>query len=514
MNVLGTLRQTYLYTALTIAGGAIVLALVSFLGLGLELAGLATRPPMPEQVREAVSGGIATLLFAVPIGAVHLWLVGRALADPSERACAPRHLFLNAWIVVGLFMVVVQVANVAEITLVQNTKDVAFPIASIVAGIAIALVGWRWRDAYPEARRDARSIAAFATLGLATVAIVMEVVTLTSAVLNAVLGETYYGYLYLPPGAIWSALIGVAAGLAMWWIGLRWQWPWRDLPFRTIYAAAGYGLGLALVAIPGSDLLARLIGIAVRGLDPAQLRGVLEAPAVGVVLVAMHLPWLVTDRGRIGYPARVTDRIVRGIAAVCGLAAVTLAATAWGSVIVQDWLRIGPPQDDPLKVRDQAVATLLLALALYPLPWWGFLHATAGDPRSSLRRAYVLFVACASLLGAIVAGVVSVTNLIQMAMGATLSGSAIRNTIDAAGWLAIFAVVLAAHIWLLLGDMRAARALGPTAISRPAAVDPIDAILEDVAAGRMGTREASIKIRALTTSPRAAGRTTIRPLRT
>ncbi len=509
MNILGILRSTYFYTALTIAGGAIVIAAVSLLALGLQLAGLAETPPLAESVREAVSGAVATLIFAVPVGAIHLWLVRRSLSDPAERAADVRHLFLNAWIVVGLLMAVISISGIAQMTIAQKTRDVAFPVAAVLASVLIALVGWRWREATPGARRLPQLIAAFATLGIATVVIVTDLLPLMGAIMDAVLGEDFYWSSgFIPAGdAIWAMLIGLAAAFGMWAIGLRWQWRWRDVAVRTAYTAAGYGIGIALVALPGSDLLARLIGIARGGAQLSELRSQLELPAVGLALVAMHLPWLLRDRGRISYPERVTDRIVRGLTALGGLAALTIAVTAWGSVVVQDWLRIGPPQDDPLRVRDRAIATLLIAVALYPLPWWGFLRATAGDVRSSLRRAYLLFVACASLLGAIVAGVVSATNVIQMALGATLSASVIRDTIDAAGWLVIFAVVLGAHLWLLLRDMRAARAIGPIAVVRPVTIDPLEALLADVAAGRMGTREAAVKIRALTAPPGATGKT-------
>jgi hypothetical protein len=279
----------------------------------------------------------------------------------------------------------------------------------------------------------------------------------------------------------------------MWAIGLRWLWRWRDVHFRTYYAGAGYFLGIVLVAVPGSDALARVIGILHGGTSVFELRGLLEVPAVGAVLIGLHLAWLLADRGLSGYPAQVTDRIVRGVTALGGLAALTLAATAGGSVLVQDLLRIGPPQPDPLRVRYETLAATLIGLVLYPVPWLGFLRAT--DARSGLRRTYLLFVIGAALLGAIVTGVVAVGNALQAAMGATLADDAVRETIDSAGWTLIFAVVLAIHVWLLLGDIRTARALSPAeAVARR---DPMVGILEDVAAGRLAPSDAATRIRAM-----------------
>ncbi len=494
MSMLGLLRSTYFYAALSIAGGAIVIALVGLLAVALQLAGLASAPPTMESVRETVSSSVAALIFAVPIGAIHLWLVLRSLRDLDERAAGPRHFFLNAWIVIGLAAIVVAVSSLADAAIVQRTLDLAFPVASLFAGILIALVGWRWRDRYTRAPRGPQVVAAFVTIFLGTAAIVMHVFPLLAAVLTTFAPAPAFGY-YPPPEVLWSSLVGLAASFGLWGVGLRWQWPWRDVHFRTYYAAAGLFLGVALVTVPGSDALARAIGIVRGAVQPDELRGVWELPIAGIVLVAMHLPWLLRDRGRVGHPAVVTDRLVRGIVALGGLAALTLAATSCGSVLVQDVLRIGPPQDDPLRVRDQAAATLVIGLALYPLAWRGFLRATESDPRSGLRRLYLLFVAGASLLGAIVAGVIAVGNVIQALLGAELGATGTRSTIDAAGWTVIFTIVLAAHIWLLLRDIRVARALGPA--ERGAGVDPIVPILEDVAAGRMPPREAAERIRAL-----------------
>lgn len=493
MNVLGLLRTTYFYAALSIAGGAIVIALVGLAGVALQRAGLSTEPPTPQSVRETVSGSVAALLFAVPIGAVHLWLVLRSLRDPSERAAGPRHLFLNAWVVIGSFVSLVAISQLATVAIVERTLDLAYPVASLLAGIVVAAIGWWWRDRYGPAPRWPQILAAFATLLIATVAIAVATIILLDAVLYTAFGPA--GQYGPPPETIWSALVSLAASFVLWGLGLRWQWHWDDTRVRTYYAALGLFVGVALVAVPGTDALARAIGIVRGAFEPLSLRGMWEFAMVGVVLVAMHLPWLLRDRGRVGYPPFVTDRLVSGIVALGGLAALTLAATACGSVLVQDVLRIGPPQPDPLRVRDQAAAALVIGLALYPFAWWRFVGATRDDPRSGLRRLYLLFVNGAALLGVIVAGVVGAGNVIQMFMGADLGEDARRETIDAAGWVAIFAVLLAVHVWILLRDIRAARALAPA--ERGAAGDPIVPILEEVAAGRVPPREAAQRIRAL-----------------
>jgi len=89
MTILGVLRSTYLYAALSIAGGAIAIALVALLSLALELAGLRALPVSDVSIRERVSVAVAILIFALPVGGIHLWLVARSLRDEPERTSGP-----------------------------------------------------------------------------------------------------------------------------------------------------------------------------------------------------------------------------------------------------------------------------------------------------------------------------------------------------------------------------------------------------------------------------------------
>ena len=502
MKILAALRSVYLYSALSIAVGAVAVAAVLLLSLLLELAGLASAPPTTDSIRERVSIAAAILIFALPVGAIHLWMIRGSLGDAAERIAGARHFYLNAWIVAGLTAATMSVFDITQRTIVLGTKDVGASLSALVVSIAVAFAAWRWREATPGARRLWQVIGAFTTLLAATVLGVMTLLELMAALTGLVTGRDRP---YYPPSeAAWAATIGLLAALAMWGIGLRWQWRWRDLTFRTIYSAVGFAVGLLLLSLTGTDEVARLIAVGRGAMNATEVARFWTEPAIGVYLVALHLPWLLADRARIDLPTRVTDRLVRGITALVGLIVLAMALIPTWSYLAQEVLHLGPagPQGN-IPLGDGSVAATAVGLLLYVPAWTLFLRSTRADVRSSLRRAYVLTVVCLSLLVTIFSGVISASNAISLALGAPASDPKIRATIDLAGVAVGLALLLAAHLWLLLRDMARARALpGAVATVRPA-VDPLVSVLEEVAAGRTTPRAAAARIRAMHASPHA-----------
>ena len=496
MKILATLRSVYLYAALSIATGAMLIALVALASLGLELLGLTDAPPTADSIRERVSGGAATALFALPVAAVHAWLIRMTLRDPLERTSGPRHFFLNAWIVAGLAETFIALVTVSSIAIVDRSPAVSIPLASLVAGIGLTLGAWRWRESTPGAARIWQILGAFGVLLVATLFGVTEVMALMAALAGGVVGVAGR---YPPPSVGWSAAIGIVAWLVMWTIGLRWLWPARDVTFRTIYAATGFGIGLALLTLTGTDEVARVLALIRGDTDAAVLARHWTEPVVGAYLVALHLPWLATDRSRIALPPRVTDRVVRGISALVGLTVLAVAWWAAWSWLAQDVLRIGPAvpvrSEADIPAGDEAVAATILGVPLYLIAWTAFVVATRGDARSGLRRAYVLTVTCLSLLGTIVLGVIAVSNAISLVMGAAATAELVRTTIDSAGAGVGLAVVLIAHVILLLRDIRSARAALPLVATIRPREDPLTPLLEAVARGTISPADAAARIR-------------------
>ena len=510
MRILSSLRATYLYAALTIAMGAIVVALIALFSAGLETAGLASVPPPADSIRERVSTGVAILFFAVPVGAVHLWLIVRSLADPVERLAGPRHFFLNAWMVAGLVMAVTSVTGITAIVIVERTPDVSVPVSLLFVGLAIALGAWRWREAIPGAARTWQAIAAYATCGLATIVGVIAV----GSVMRSLSGlADHRGSFYPPAEAAWSGLIDLVAVTAVWVIGVRWQRAWRDLRFRTVFAAVGFGIGLAYFALAATDELARLLAVAGGTMDVAEVARWWGDPAMALYLVCLYLPWLLADRRRIALDAVVTDRLLAGIGSLVGLLLLALAWMAGWTFLAHDVLRLGPAVPaiefgaSNVGAGTEAVAALVLGLLLYVPSWWVFARATRSDVRSSLRRAYVLTVMVLSLLATIVTGVIAVSTAISLALGAQPADPLARTAIDMAGTALGPAVLLAAHAWLLLRDLRASRGFTVAVASVRPHIDPLVALLEEVAGGRLSPDAAAARIRNLLAPAAPKGRT-------
>src|SRR5205807_2433888 len=72
--------------------------------LAFQTAGFGARPLTDEPSRN-VSLAVAFLVIAIPVGAVHFWLILRSFATPAERTADVRHQYLNLWIAFGLLVI-------------------------------------------------------------------------------------------------------------------------------------------------------------------------------------------------------------------------------------------------------------------------------------------------------------------------------------------------------------------------------------------------------------------------
>src|SRR2546421_6327492 len=70
-------RRFYLYSLLSVAVIAIAVALAILIHLGLQSVGFGARPA-PGDASRNLSLSIALLAIALPVGAVHLWLILRS----------------------------------------------------------------------------------------------------------------------------------------------------------------------------------------------------------------------------------------------------------------------------------------------------------------------------------------------------------------------------------------------------------------------------------------------------
>ena len=444
--MLVTLRRVYVYVALTIALLATGFASIFLIQVGLQALGLREGDLSPSSVRESVAGGIAILVFALPVGGLHLWFAQRGIRDEAEARSWPRHLVLNALIVFGLVMATTAVFGLTAFLFRWPDRDmVAMQSGTLLFVIAGTIAVWRWREQTPSTTRIWQTIAAFATLAIATVLAVGPLSDLAAAFRSLAQPELK------PPVPLAAAFIPVAAVGAMWAIGLRWQWPWRDGWFRSAYSAALFAIGLAVLTRGLVDQIAALVSQAgAPAVVVANVTAPWERLLVGAVLVSVHLGWVLADKGTTRAPI-VTDRTIAVIAAGCGLATLFVSwLFTW--MWLSDLLRDAPvtasrPQPSDFAIAAFAVGALLFAPGLVAL-----LRSTAGTPESVLRRGYLFGAIGLALLTTLVTGSFAAYNGVSLALGGTEQDFA-RDAARFAGYGGGAVIALVAHVLWLRADL-------------------------------------------------------------
>ena len=484
-------RSFYLYSILSISVIALAIAAILLLREGLRLAGVGLRSA-PEDVSRAVALVVALVAFSVPIGGAHLWLILRSLADPVERAGRVRHQFLNLWVAFALITELIAGITVINMAVYSPPADVTEQVAvMVVVAIVGAIAAW-WIGRTPPASSQHRVRA-----GIVVMLISMGVAAFSlSSAANAAGGlfaqpsatPNFFPRDYDPgrfqERAIRTAYITAGLALATWSFGFAWQRPFRDARDRFAYALAGYGLGTLLLLVGVAFGIAGAIRFA---RDPAQAEsftGPWAPIAAGALLVAVHLAFLVHDRGRNGHPALTTTLLLLAFPALVGLGCVIGGlGFAWQAVVEREVL----PAHAFAHELTQAASLVGIGLAAYLPSWLAFNGRATAE--SAVRRFYLFTVICLSLIGGLVSGVLVLYNAI-----ATFSGvGGVDGGRAALTWLVpalALAATFAIHLSLLLRDQRRTREAEPAA---PA--DPLVALLEDVRAGRMSVERAAASIR-------------------
>src|SRR5579859_1188707 len=149
-------RRFYLYSALSVAVIAIAVALAVLFHLGLQAAGFGPRPLANEPSRN-ISLTVALLAIALPVGAVHLWLILRSFADPAERAAGIRHQYLNLWIAFGLSVVLFATQAAIGDWSRDRRADVIWQASAAAVAALVAAIAALWIAATPPSTSRSRS---------------------------------------------------------------------------------------------------------------------------------------------------------------------------------------------------------------------------------------------------------------------------------------------------------------------------------------------------------------------
>jgi len=502
-------KRFYLYSALSIAVLAASFGVAALLARSLEYAGLALRTPNDDDLRRTVSFALAVLVFAVPIGALHLALIRRSLGDPVEAAADARHFYLNAWVAVAILAVMGAAAAIVRNAL-DGSRNVATELAFLIVALAVGVVAWRWRAATP-----ARTTLWEASWG--TVVLAAAMLTAASSVGSGVSALTRLlteqpagpgGPLTpggrLPPySGTWvdlyvrdvrNAAAVAAIALATWAFAARWQRRVPSAPLRRLYLIGAYTVGLGLLSFGAINELelAASPGAALRSVS-----GPWPVIAIGLLLVPLHALALWRERATWGVARGYVAQLLAAIPALFGLAELVAGLVLWWQLFV-DVVLLGRLAE--FAATQRAAAYTLVGGLLYGAASYVLARSTRDSPRAEPRRFYLYTVICLALLATVVAGATTVYNILVPALGVAERGSGDR----ALQWSVpslIGALLFATHLIVLRRD---ARADGPpSAVPAPqepslapvTPADPLIALLGDVRAGRVEIADAAARIR-------------------
>ena len=492
--MLSAYRRFYLYSALSISLVAGAVALGATLALLLRAFGLGLGPLTDDDVRLSLSQAAALLLFAVPIGLVHLRIINGSLGDPAERVANVRHFYLNLWILVALVTILAAATDLANRTFATGaTGDRSITTAAIVVAVIVGVVGWRWRRMTRAPAPRWELDAAFGAMAIAMLAAVFQVGGMAQGLgALAMSSPTPFRPPFYDENAVRTGASGLAVALAVWAIAARWAWRHRTAEIRISYLTLGYAIGVLFLAL-GAILAIQSADLASRGKSLGNPAGAWPPMAIGILLVGIHGGALLLDRGRNGRGPAATDRLLVGLPALVGLASLIGGVVLVWTFVVDHSLMTFWGADDARDHFGGALGPLIVGVVAYPLAWWAFLRRS--DAVSAVRRFIVFTVVCLSLVGTVVTGAFGVFSLFSYLTGASNAQGHLHGFVTYVAPAVLFAAVFGAYLLMYVRDQRSHR---ETARAAPvAAADPLMTLLEDVAAGRMRPADAAARVRAL-----------------
>jgi hypothetical protein len=483
-------RRFYLYSALSIAVIATAIAATLLLHELLNRIGFGSRASAQDSSR-LLALAAALLVFALPVGGAHLWLILRSLGDPAERASAVRHTYLNVWITFALVAALLTGQSVATALSWSGSQDASGQVALLVViAVVGAITAW-WVVQTPPASPRSRVRAAVSVMLVAMAFLAISAGSAASAA-----GQYYL----VQPKAPFSpedyrrlslvqAAGTAAAALVVWILAFAWQRRWPEMRDRLAYLMLAYGVGTAVLLIG----LAYAIAGAIRYTrDVSQLSPFVTTWSpltAGTLLVAMHVAVLLRDRGHNGQPGLTTDRLLLAFPALTGLGLMVGGiGLGWHAILEREIVPAAHLTDD----LTQATALILIGAAAYVPAWRAFEQRTGAA--SALRRFYLFSVICLALVGGLISGVTVLYSAITAIAGFGEKDAG-RTALTWIVPTVALAAIFVAHLRLLLRDQRETRSTESVPTESLPAADPLVALLEDVRAGRMSVESAATTIR-------------------
>jgi uncharacterized protein DUF5671 len=497
-----TARRLYLYAMSGVTLGVLLTGLSSLLTVALHAAGIGRGEFVGGSAddRQQLSLAIALIVVGLLVWTIHWLLVERSLrpanpAHDAERASSVRALYLTVVLTVLLALGVVAGIGILE-TVVRrlmgsvDTDGFAFAgdLGSSLATLIVTGMAWayhasiRRRDLGGAALTGAAAwiprVYLYGATLLGLVLMSVNIGTLLGHVLSAVVGEApslTEGDFRLRATA--DAVAGIIGWgivfLGHWWYanGLVHDPGWRGVSerparLRLAYYAAAIGASAIAIVVFTTQSLSAVIGLVLGREDPVTNQGAMlaiGAPALSllpwVVSWWLHLRWMRAESLSAEDAERIAtaDRLDAAIVSLIGLAAAAIGIGGLLGLLLDSWL--GGNRTEFGFWRNELSGYLALAVIGAVLWLWHWLRlqrrrasGPSAEAGSTIRRAYLLLVVAASLIGSLG----TVAYLLYRLVGAILQVQIFDDAVSAIatplGALVVAAALAIYHGLVLRGD--------------------------------------------------------------
>jgi hypothetical protein len=552
-----TLKRVYLYTAATFAllftAGVTIILLDTLLNLagllpheinGDGSIGFTASPPDSQQVVQSVVLFVVTaVLVGGLFGGGHYWLIRRdARSDPGADAGPVRQVFLN-----GLMALAVLIGVPTALTALSNVDqtpgfyDTAISLSfALVAALVFVFVFLERRRVNP-AGRAAPLIRQIQEEGVQAILLVIASFVLFSAITsvihwafvtsNVVAQQECFFQSFDSPASgsfapcpappllspILTALFAIAAWAGYVWLGL---WSRGAVLYRILcYLALAYGLVWLLYGVAQAIYTATAPLFGDANAWQESLNGSLAFVGELLTGALIVLPYLRFIR-RVA--AQAPDRrqaIQQGLLAIP--AALSLGFFLAGLILLlRGLVEQFAPAGSPLDADGWATALGVLVAGLaYPAVWLRLRRESDPSQEGPVipRRIYVLVVLAGTAIGALIAAVFMVYQIVASVLGLESASPLLAR--QSAVVLLVLGAAALYHLWLLRADLRASHARAaaaqpaPVPVSAGAPAQPatlaelaetptgapetLEGILQHVAAGSLDPASAAARIRSL-----------------
>jgi hypothetical protein len=513
-----TLYRIFLYFVVTVMLGFAAFSLGSLLTTLLRLTALRGNSPAPtgsELVQTTVLAAIGVLFF-LALGGLFYWLIRRDIAqEPDAARGAVRSLFLNLAQAVAAVL-----ALIVGLIFFQNlgqpyAQDASGPVAIILVAAGVFIL-----EQF-ERRRSAPAPGAamvLQRLHLYGVQIIVLLVSMTAwyraidttvrvslAALHLIPDPCFVTPAEGPPAPFTCPLAGELLGLwlaVVWTVAIWGLYIWlargdtRSV-LRKVAQFAGFIIGLINVLI-GVELAVELGLRSAFGLEasvPVALAtsfDFFQTLLFGVVAMAVYGIWLMSEAAETPLGQQGTELTT------LSLAAITLGVPFYVA-IVRLLYTLGESAITHAPLDTAAIAAALgwlVAGLAHPFIAYELRRRTTADVPFGPRRGFVLAGLAAGALAGTIGGGIALYLLVTALLGSPLTDWPVNARLGAEVFL-VGAYVAGIHLWRMVAEQKLMPHRERPAPAAHGAPGAIEAVLDDLLAGRITRDQAAARLRDL-----------------